>query len=205
MSERPMIETRSAGAILDVRFPDRVIELLAVPYDEEAIVEHRGRAVRERISPGAFAGVEVRASKDRKGNVKVNLAHDRERVIGRAIALRPEDPRGLVAEIRISNTAAGNDALELAADELLDASVGFYPLPGGEVYSPDRTKRTITRAYLDHIALTADPAYTEAKVLSVRRARELELVATPRAPTPRLDAILLERRLVGFGLDETST
>lgn len=199
------IETRSSGAILDVRFPDRVIELVAVPYDEEAIVEHRGRAVRERISPGAFAGVEIRASRDRKGNVKVNLAHDRERVIGRAISLRPEDPRGLVAEIRISNTAAGNDALELAADELLDASVGFYPLPGGEQYSPDRSRRTITRAYLDHIALTADPAYTEAKVLSVRRAAELELAGAPRPATPLLDAILLERRFVELGLDTTST
>lgn len=200
---RHEIETRSAGPILDVRFPDRVIELVVIPYNEETFVEHRGRVVRERVEPGAFDGVEARAPEGRKGNVKVNLAHDRERVVGRAIALRPKDPRGLVAELRISNTSAGTDALELAADGLLDASVGMYPLPGGERYSPDRSKRSITRAYLDHIALTADPAYVGATVLDVRRRVELEPGA--RVPTPILDAILLERRLAGFGLDGTST
>jgi HK97 family phage prohead protease len=204
MSERHEVETRSAGPILDVRFPDRVIELVVIPYGEEAVVEHRGRIVRETVEPGAFDGVEARAPKDRKGNVKVNLAHDRERVVGRAVELRSKDPRGLVGALHISRTTLGDDALELAADGLLDASVGMYPLPGGERYSSDRSRRTITRAYLDHIALTADPAYTGATVLDVRRAIDLGAGA-PRPATPRLDAILLERRLLELGLDATSS
>ena len=61
--ERPPlapIEFRTAET-LDVRFPDRTIELVAVPYDEECVVEHRGRLIIETIAPGAFDGVERRA------------------------------------------------------------------------------------------------------------------------------------------------
>ena len=46
------------------------------------------------------------------------------------------------------------------------------PMPGGEEWSEDRSLRRITKAWLHHLALTADPAYDGARVLEVRRADE---------------------------------
>lgn len=192
MAYRPL-EYRKAGA-MSVRHPERIIELVAVPYDEEALVPYRGRYIRETIAPGAFDGVERRANR-----VKVNLAHDVEAVLGRAVALHPERPQGLVAELRISRTPKGDDMLELAADGAIDASVGFAPMPGGESYNAERTVRRITRAYLGHIALTGDPAYEGANVLAVRSAAAVTPVVV--APTPNLDRLALERLARAHGFD----
>jgi len=192
---RPLLY-RTAGP-MTVDYPERIIELVAVPYGEETVVRERGRWVRESVAPGAFAGVERRANR-----VKVNLAHDVEAVVGRAMALHPERAEGLVAELRISRTPRGDDMLALAADGAIDASVGFAPMPGGEQWNGDRSARVITRAYLGHIALTGDPAYEGANVLAVRASAPAELPA-PRVLTPNLDRILLERaaRAAGFPLD----
>jgi HK97 family phage prohead protease len=198
---RPLLY-RTAGP-MTVDYPERIIEMIAVPYDEETIVRDRGRMVRESVAPGAFAGVERRANR-----VKVNLAHNVEAVVGRAMALHPDRPEGLVAELRISRTPRGDDMLALAADGAIDASVGFAPMPGGEQWNGDRSARRITRAYLGHIALTGDPAYQGANVLAVRQASAPapDLPASARVPTPNLDRVLLERamRNAGLALDEPS-
>lgn len=178
---RSAVEYRTAAA-MEVRHSQRVIELIAVPYNEPTEVLRRGRMVSETIAPGAFAGVH--------GDVTVNRAHDLERPLGRVMSLHPSDPRGLRAELRISRTDAGNEVLELAGDELLSASVGFQVLAGGEEWSPDRRSVKVTRAKLVHIALTGDPAYAGAKVLSVRSSTP----APALSPTPNLDRIRLEER-----------
>jgi len=197
---RQPLRFRSAGT-MTVDYPERIIEMIAVPYDEETLVRNRGRMVRESIAPGAFAGVERRANR-----VKVNLAHDVEAVVGRALALHPERPEGLVAELRISRTPRGDDMLALAADGAIDASVGFAPMPGGEQWNGDRSACRITRAYLGHIALTGDPAYAGANVLAVRQASAPAPLPAARVLTPNLDRIFAERaaRLAGFPLDEPS-
>jgi HK97 family phage prohead protease len=188
------LEYRSVATALEVRHPDRVIELIAAPYEEEARVflPRLQRWVVETFARGAFAGV--------GGRVTVNKAHDVEAPLGYARAFHPNDPRGLVAELRIASTSAGNDALELAAEGLLGASVGFGVLPGGEEYTEGRSRRRITKAKVAHIALTGDPAYTGAQVLAVRShagniAEGVLLDAGVRVPTPNLDRILLELRL----------
>jgi HK97 family phage prohead protease len=185
------IEIRTATQLLGVRHAERIIDLIAVPYDEEARVLHRGRWLVETVAPGAFAGV--------SSPVKVRRTHDPEQPIGRVAHFYPNDPRGLRTELRVANTTAGNDVLELAADDLLAGSVGFVPLPGGEQYSTDRSRRRITRAMLDHIALTGDPAYVGAKVLAVRDADDDETPARPA--TPNLDRIRLERLAAGAGME----
>lgn len=183
------LEYRTAGATLDVRHPERVIDIIAVPYDEEVRVVHGGRWIIETVAPGSFAGVD--------GDVLVNRSHDRERPLGRVVKFHPGDPRGLRTELRIAKTSDGNDILELASEGLLGASVGFAPLPGGEAYSPDRQRRRITKAFLGHVALTGDPAYLGARVLAVRTTPE---APTSRVSTPILDRILLERRLEAVGM-----
>ena len=60
--ERGPVEFRSA-AELGVRWPDRVIELVAMPYDVDAGVVVHGRSVIESCAPGAFDGCERRANR----------------------------------------------------------------------------------------------------------------------------------------------
>ena len=167
------------AATLEVRHAQRTIDLIAVPYNEPTEVLRRGRWVTETVSPEAFTGVH--------GAVSVNRAHDLESPLGWVRSFHPNDPRGLLAELKISKTSAGDDVLELAADGLLSPSVGFMVLPGGEEWSQDRGAVRVTRAQLAHIAMTGDPAYKGAKVLAVRSAD------TPPAPaaTPNLDRIRL--------------
>ena len=89
---------------------------------------------------------------------------------------------------RCRNTRDGDDALELAADGLLGASIGFAVLhPDDEEWSVDRRSRRVTKAWLDHIALTGDPAYPGAKVLAVAHRRPSP---SRRSATPNLDEVL---------------
>jgi HK97 family phage prohead protease len=187
------IEYRTASTTLEVRHVQRVIDLIAVPYNEPTEVLRRNRWVTESVSPDAFTGVH--------GDVTVNRAHDLEAPLGRVAAFHPKDPRGLRAELRISRTAAGDDVLELAADGLLSPSIGFQP--EAEEWTLDRSAVKVTRAKLVHIALTGDPAYKGAKVLAVRTAD-----GQPARPaTPRLDRIRLEMLAArgGFDLPSRST
>ena len=97
-----------AATQMDVSFPDRTIELVVMPYEEMTIVEHHGRMVEEIVTRGAFAGLERRPNR-----VKVNRDHDVTRTCGRTMAFHPSRTEGLVAEIRIANTALGQETLEL--------------------------------------------------------------------------------------------
>lgn len=164
METRAPLETRSAE-VLDIRHPDRIIELIAVPWEAEAPLYRNGSWVTETVTRGAFDGVEHRARR-----VKVNRDHQLDRTCGVAVALDPRDDRGLIAKLRISNTPLGNETLELASDGVLDASVAFAPMRGGEEWSEHRSRRRINRAWLGHIALVPDPAYEGAEVLDVRSA-----------------------------------
>lgn len=185
------VETRPARAIefrsvanFDVKFADRTIELVAMPYDEPAAVMVRGRAVLESLAPGSFDGVERRV-----GRVKVNRDHDTQRTVGRTTGLWPSRTEGLVAELRIAETLLGEETLALANDGALEASVAFAILPGGEQWLEQRSRRRVTKAFLDHIAMVPEGAY-EGRVLAVRAA-DLLPAATPAGPllTPHLDEV----------------
>lgn len=190
------VEYRSASHV-EVRHAERIIDMIAVPYGEKAEVflRRQQKWVIEDFAPGAFTGV--------SGNPKVNRAHDYERPVGRVVKFHPGDPRGLRTEIRVSKTSDGDDVLELAEDGLLSPSVGFTIPPGGERWAADRRSRTVTKAAVDHIALTGDPAYMGAQVLAVRSASgvlEDGLLAPVRVETPHLDRIRLERMAAAAGL-----
>lgn len=184
------LEFRSAEPI-GVNFPKRLIELVVMPYETEAIVEYHGRLVTEVVSRGAYDGVEKRTSR-----VKVNLDHDARQAVGRTIALHPSREEGLVAEIRITRAPEGEPILIKADEGLLDASAGFRLMledgkikPGAEVWE-SRERRRLNHLYLDHIALVPDPAYTDARVLAVRHARaESHEESLPR---PNLDRLEVE-------------
>lgn len=166
---------------LDVSFPERTIELVVMPYEEETIVEHPQRPgvpVVEICARGAYDGVERRANR-----VKVNRDHDQRRIIGRALSLHPSRTEGLVARLHIAKTELGDETLELAAEECLDASAGFRPMPGG-IRWETRSRCRLLKCFLGHVAMVGEGAYPGAKVLAVRNRTESE-----RVPTPNLDTV----------------
>lgn len=183
---RAPLEYRAATTV-EVTPSKRIVTIVAAPYDTEAYVRAAdGHFVLETIERGAFDGVERRANR-----VKVNRDHDLSRTVGRAVALHPSRTEGLVAELRISQTPLGDETLALADDRALDASVGFAPFPGFELWNRDRSKRSIAKAFLGHIALVPEPAYETANVLDVRSNGGTSGLLV--AGTPILDRILAER------------
>jgi len=182
MNERAPIEFRAAVPLERVDYEQRTIELVAVPWDEWATVEYRGRMIEESFAPGAFGAVDRRNEHRR---VLVNLDHDLSRWVGRVESLDPRDPVGLRTELRIRRTPEGEQTLVDAADGMLGGSVGFGALPANIEWS-GRSRRRIRVAYLDHIALTATPAYVGAQVVDVRN-------APGSSSTPNLDRVLAER------------
>jgi phage head maturation protease len=171
------LEYRTAE-VVEVSFPKRTIELIVMPYEKPTVVPYRGRYVTEVCSRGAYDGIEQRK------DVKVNLHHDIEQTCGRATAFHPSRAEGLVAELYLSRSARGQDALHDADDGLLGGSAAFALLvdENGTVY-PDaevwetRDMRRLNKLYLGHIALTPEPAYKDAEVLAVRKT-----VAVPAMP-----------------------
>jgi HK97 family phage prohead protease len=165
---RGPIEIRSAASV-DVAAGGRTIELIAVPYNSETVVEYRGRQIVEVMANTAFARVNMQPNRDR---MRAFRDHDMRKVVGRVAHLEPFDPVGLRAEIRVSRTQLGDETLALAEDGIIDASVAFaIPDADGEDWQ-GLNRRTVRRAWLDHIALTPDPAYADARVLGIR-GREL--------------------------------
>jgi len=168
-----------AATTLSASFPKRQIELVVMPYETEAQVVHHGRWIREIVSRGAFDGINANERR-----IKVNLNHRSEQSIGRAVRFYPDHQEGLVAELQISRTREGDEALELASDGVLDASAGFGVMDDGEHW-PERGLRRLTKLWLDHIAMVADPAYRTANVLAVRQAGE----ATATVPRPNMEIV----------------
>jgi HK97 family phage prohead protease len=177
------VEIRSA-TLTSVDFEERVIELLVVPYNEEAAVPYGGQMLLETIAPGAFDGIETRGE-----HVSANRDHNYERTFGKIVSYRTDDPAGLRASVYVSNTALGDETLRLAADGVLKPSVGMLVRRSDQVLK--KGARRIKRAFLDHVSLVPNPAYKGAGVLAVRQERGLPAEEeTPSTPTPNLDKVL---------------
>jgi len=186
VNDRGPVEIRSAP-IASVDYPDRVVSLIAAPFDEWAVVESRGAVIEESIQRGAFGAIRNRARK-----FTVNLEHDPDRWVGTVLDLDPDDPRGLIAAVKIRRSADGDQTLNDAADGLLGASIGMAVAPNDQTLSNGR--RLIHKAFLDHIALTARPAYVGAEVLEVRHSPPAVVAPAVVSATPNLDRVMAERR-----------
>jgi Caudovirus prohead serine protease len=188
------IEFRAAQ-VAEVSFPNRTIELIVMPYEQETEIVERGREFTEIVSRGAFVGVEQRTSQ-----IKVNRGHRIDAVVGKTLALHPSRDEGLLAEVRISRTDLGEETLVLADDGILAASAGFGLLrkngrtgpviPRAEVWET-KTRRRLNHLFLDHIAMTPDPAY-DSRVLAVRAAASARDAPEPVGATPNKDRLQLE-------------
>lgn len=186
---RPPIELRESN-VSAVKFAQRIIELIAVPYNEEALVEFRSEIWHESFEPGSFNGIEKRPNR-----VRVNRDHDEHRLVGKAVKFWPSRTEGLVAELRISQTPLGDETLALADDDVLGASVGYAAYGRDQVFDRKTHKRRIMKAFLDHITLTPKPAYLGAGVLSLREGvQPVNAASLPRLNTPELDELIAWQR-----------
>jgi uncharacterized protein len=146
------IELREAEG--DTKGKGRTLHGIAVPYNERALV---GPDMYEEVLPGTFADSEHVVLRTEHGTTIGRVSHK-------------ETDEGLEIEARISNIAAGDEALTLIRDGVWDRlSVGFVALPGGSTVKEDGTI-VRSKAKLLEVSLTGTPAYENAKVLALREA-----------------------------------
>ncbi|MBB5776232.1 HK97 family phage prohead protease [Nonomuraea jabiensis] len=140
----------------------RTVTGVAVPFGVQADVNDGYGMYREEFRRGAF----TRTIAERGNRVKVLAQHNRNTMpIGRATLLR-EDPAGLYAELRISQTTAGDEALELIRDGALDGlSIGFNAIRD-ERGADGTVIRTEVR--LNEISVVPFAAYESATITGVR-------------------------------------
>jgi hypothetical protein len=180
-----------SSTVADVNYSQRIIEVIAAPYDEVGMVPWRGEMWQEKFLRGAWDGIEKRPNR-----VKANREHDRARTVGKVVNFWPSRSEGLVASVRIAKTPLGDETLALADDECLGASVGYAARTSDVILDKVNHLRSVKRAFLDHLAFDADPIYAGATVLSVRSAMHPLLASElPQlVETPALDELLAWQR-----------
>lgn len=154
--------SRAFASDLEVRAEGdgRTVEGIVVPFERSARVSDGGRPYLESFRRGSFT-----KTLSERGNVKFLSQHQAGRnPLGRATLLE-ERSDGLWGQFRVSETAAGNDALALIRDGALDSfSVGFAPV--NHVREGDITVRTEVK--LKEVSLVTFPAYEDARISAVR-------------------------------------
>lgn len=180
------IEIRSAG-LADVNVKQRLIDVIAAPYETLAAVLWRGKIWQEQFLRSAWDGIERRS-----GAVRVNREHVRGDTVGKIVHFDPNHPEGLLARVKVASTTRGDDTLELADDDMLSASVGYGAKPSDVLLDHRNGIRSVKRAILHHLAMVEDPTWEGAKVLEVRD-RGLQLMPElDSAATPNLDGLMTD-------------
>jgi HK97 family phage prohead protease len=178
---------RNDGTLTDVDRGLRLIELIAVPWDQPAEVVWRGDIWTEVFRRGAFDGVQTRSD-----SIRVNREHIKGNTIGKIIEFDPSHIDGLFARVKIVNGPKGDEVLDLAAEDMISPSVGYRAAKPSDVQLDRQTRsRTVMTAFLDHLGMVEDPAYKGAKVLAVRGESSGSTVDEgPLLETPLLDEFL---------------
>lgn len=178
------ILVRNDSVIADVNSRQRLIDLIVVPWDQEAEIAWRGEMWRESFQRGAFDGIQ-----DHAGRVRVNREHVEGDTVGKAVSFDPFSELGLLSRVRIVNSPRGDETLALAEEDMISASVGAYTkLPSDVVVNRRALTRRVKRAFLHHIGMVESPAYVGARVLAVRAEQSgLTAAETPLPATPLLD------------------
>jgi HK97 family phage prohead protease len=183
--------TRSGGVLENVDFKERIIDLIAVPWGQEARVFWRGDFWTEVFRRGAFD----RLASTAFNRIRVNREHRKGDTVGKLEAVDPSHEKGLFARIKIVKGTKGDETLYLADEDMISASIGYLANKIGEVDSDvvlDKNTKTrqVMRAHLDHIAMVEDPAFDGARVLAVRGSELPSPESEPLPQTPLLDEMM---------------
>lgn len=178
---------RNDAVIADVNQRQRLIDLIAVPWDQEAEIPWHGEIWHESFKRGSFDGIQEHA-----GRIRVNREHVRGDTVGRGVSMDPFAEAGLLARVKIAATPRGDDTLELAAEDMISPSVGYYVKKPSDVEVNRRTMmRRVVRAFLDHLGMVESPAYAGARVLAVREDQSgLAVADRPLYKAPALDEMV---------------
>lgn len=179
---------RKAGDFTDVDPLQRIVELIAVPWGQEAQVFWRGEMWREVIERGAFDS--LRNVSDR---IRVNREHIRGRTVGKVESFDPDHPDGLFARVKIVKGPEGDAVLNLAEENMISASIGYVAQKPSDLVLDKRSvpkSRVVKRAYLDHLSMVESPAYEGARVLAVREGPSGRAAEEPLPATPNLDDLM---------------
>lgn len=131
---------------------ERRIDAIAVPYNVFAVVSG-GQEIMFR--PGSLP---VNGK-----NPRVFMYHDPTKVVG-SVVERVDTDEAMLASMKISRTALGDEALVLAADGVMDVSVGVNVLE----YTEDKQGRMIvTAAEWQELSLVPIPAFSGATITDV--------------------------------------
>jgi HK97 family phage prohead protease len=161
-----MRETRATQTDLELRGTDgRTVVGIAVPFDTPATVHSIDGDYTEVFKRGAF----TRTIRERGSKIKFLAMHDRRSLpLGRATTLR-EDASGLYVEARVSQTTAGDEALELIRDGALDGlSIAFEPVPSRDRWNRQHTAVERHEVKLFEISAVSFPVFESAQILGVR-------------------------------------
>jgi HK97 family phage prohead protease len=185
MSDEIEILTRSGAVVSeDVNFKERIIDVIAMPWDQEAEISWRGEVWREAFDRRAF-----HEAVQNSVRIPVNREHVRGDTVGRIVKMDESDPRGLLASVKVARTSRGDDTLQLASEGMLGGSVGYFVKKQSDVSLDRRSmKRRVLNAFLEHFSMVESPAFTGAETVAVYS----ELSAHPEAGkqplvTPSLD------------------
>lgn len=165
----------------------RLIDLIAVPWGEEADVYWRDAMWRESFERSAFDGIEAHA-----GRIRVNREHVKGDTVGKVIEFDPRHDMGLWTRVKIVETPRGDETLALADEDMISASVGYRIKQPIDVQVNKRAMtRRVLRAFLDHLGMVESPAYSGAQVLAVREEQSgLAVADGPLPETPLLDDVM---------------
>jgi HK97 family phage prohead protease len=177
-----MIKLNAQAVTIDAaagNAPSRTITGIAVPYGETATVSD---GTQVRFEPGSLP-VEGKAP-------KLFMYHDSSQPVG-LVFERVDDPQiGMMFSARISATAAGDEALTLALDGVLDSvSVGVNPT---KFSYDDEGTMIVTEAEWLELSLVPIPAFAGAvieKVLASAQEPDTEPTPTEVEETETVDAV----------------
>ncbi len=148
---------------------ERRIDAIAVPYNVFATVSG-GQEVM--FKPGSLP-VDGR-------NPRVFMYHDSTKVVGSVIE-RLDTPEAMLASMKISRTALGDEALVLASDGVMDVSVGVNVLE----YTEDKQGRmVITAAEWQELSLVPTGAFSGATITDVAASAETDPDTNPETTEP---------------------
>jgi HK97 family phage prohead protease len=161
--------------------PSRTISGIAVPYNVTATVSD-GTQVMFR--PGALP-VDGKAP-------KLFMYHDASQPVG-LVTGRVDTDEGMLFTAKVSKTAAGDDALELAKDGVIDSvSVGVNPTE----YDMDGDTMVVTAADWMELSLVPIPAFAGATITDVAASAATIPDAVSSTTNPKETAVVEAEKTV---------
>jgi HK97 family phage major capsid protein/HK97 family phage prohead protease len=161
----------------------RTISGMVVPWGKVA----RNGQGKWRFGEGSLYWID-------ESRTKLNLYHDHTQAVAKAVRLQ-STATGLDASFQVARGVEGDRALSLAEDGVLDGfsvEIVFEDGDGWEPDPDDKSVRLVHRAKLRGVALTAMPAFDDARVsavaASLNQGQETAMATDQVTPDPAIPA-----------------